>query len=75
VLDAVGVRNGCGHTEVIVTAEGPRLLEVGARPAGGGHQMITELATGTNQIRRTVDHRVLGRFEAGYELQQFVWVW
>lgn len=72
VLDAVGVRNGCAHTEVIVTADGPRLLEIGARPAGGGHQMITELATGTNQIRRTIDHRVLGRFAPGYELQQFV---
>ena len=54
VLDAVGIRNGCCHTEVILTAAGPRLLEVGARPAGGGHQMISELATGSNHLIRTV---------------------
>lgn len=72
VLDAVGMRNGCGHTEVIITADGPRLLEVGARPAGGGHQMITKLATGTNHILRTVAHRVRGEFCDSYELIQHV---
>jgi biotin carboxylase len=72
VLDAVGVRTGCCHTEVIVTADGPRFLEVGARPAGGGHQMITKLATGTNQIERTVAHRVHGHFTASYELVRHV---
>ncbi len=72
VLDAVGIRNGCCHTEVIVTKEGPRLLEVGARPAGGGHQMIAKLATGTNHILRTVDHRVRGEFDPGYQLIQYV---
>ncbi|HEY0640178.1 MAG TPA: ATP-grasp domain-containing protein [Pseudonocardiaceae bacterium] len=72
VLDAVGVRNGCGHTEVILTEDGPRLLEVGTRPAGGGHQMITKLATGTNHILRTVDHRVRGEFDPSYELVQHV---
>lgn len=72
VLDAVGIRNGCGHTEVIVTAEGPRLVEVAARQAGGGHQMITKLATGTNHILRTVEHRVNGRFLGDYRLVQSV---
>ncbi len=72
VLDAVGVRNGCCHTEVIVTAAGPRFLEVGARPAGGGHQMITKLATGTNHIERTVAHRVHGTFDPSYELVRHV---
>src|SRR4029450_9890186 len=28
VLDAVGIRNGCAHTEVILTADGPRFLEI-----------------------------------------------
>ncbi|HEV7804818.1 MAG TPA: hypothetical protein VGO80_03310 [Solirubrobacteraceae bacterium] len=70
VLDAVGVLNGCGHTEVMLTARGPRLIETGSRPAGGGHQMICELATGDNQIARTVAHRERGEFKAGYELVQ-----
>ncbi len=72
VLDAVGIRNGCGHAEVMLTADGPRLIEVGARPAGGGHQLICELATGDNQIIRTVDHRARNRFRSGYRLQRFV---
>jgi biotin carboxylase len=72
VLDAVGVRNGCGHSEVIITADGPRFLEIGARPAGGGHQMITELATGSNHILRTVAHRARGEFWPSYELKQHV---
>ena len=72
VLDAVGVRNGCGHTEVIMTAAGPRLVEVAARPAGGGHQMITELATGSNHILRTVAHRVRGELQDSYRLLRHV---
>ncbi|HEY3631836.1 MAG TPA: ATP-grasp domain-containing protein [Jatrophihabitantaceae bacterium] len=72
VLDALGIRNGCAHAEVIVTADGPRLVEVGARPAGGGHQMISKLATGSNHILRTVAHRVRGEFEASYDLLQHV---
>jgi biotin carboxylase len=72
VLDAVGVRNGCCHSEVITTKEGPRLLEVAARPAGGGHQMIAKMATGSNHIMRTIAHRVRGEFEDGYQLQQYV---
>jgi len=72
VLDALGIRNGCAHTEVIVTADGPLLVEVGARPAGGGHQMISTLATGSNHIMRTVAHRVHGEFDATYELRRHV---
>ena len=72
VLDALGVRNGAAHTEVIVTADGPRLLEVGARPAGGGHQLISKLATGDNHLLRTVAHRVRGEFQVDYELVQHV---
>ena len=72
VLDAVGVRNGCGHSEVIITAEGPRFLEIGTRRAGGGHQMISELATGSNHILRTVAHRARGEFSPTYELKQHV---
>jgi biotin carboxylase len=72
VLDAVGVRNGCCHTEVILTTDGPRLLEVGVRPAGGGHQMISKLATGDNHILRTVAHRVRGEFQDSYQLIQHV---
>jgi carbamoylphosphate synthase large subunit len=70
VLDAVGIRVGCGHVEVMQTSAGPRLLEVAARPAGGGHQMVSELATGDNHIKRTVAHRMRGEVKDGFELVQ-----
>merc|ERR1719422_684497 len=35
VLDALGLRNGAAHTELVWSKDGPRLLEVNARPAGG----------------------------------------
>lgn len=70
VLDAVGIRNGCGHAEIMMTPDGPRLIEVGARPAGGGHQFITERATGDNHILRTVRHRAHGEFRPSYELRR-----
>lgn len=34
VLDALGVRDGVTHTEVIVTPRGPRVVETHLRPAG-----------------------------------------
>ncbi len=72
VLDAVGIRNGCSHTEVMLTPAGPRLLEVAARPAGGGHQLISNLATGDNHIKRTVRHWVHGEFAESYRLERYV---
>lgn len=35
-LDALGVRNGAGHSEVFLTPSGPVLVETGARLMGGG---------------------------------------
>lgn len=35
VLDVLGVRHGAAHTELVLLEDGPRLLEVNARPAGG----------------------------------------
>ncbi len=70
VLDAVGIRVGCGHSEVMMTTDGPRLIEVAGRPAGGGHQMVSELATGDNHIKRTVAHRVRGEVRDSFDLVQ-----
>jgi biotin carboxylase len=70
VLDALGFRNGCGHAEVMLTPQGPRLIEIAERPAGGGHQVISKIATGSNHILRTVRHRVHGEFKPSYELRQ-----
>ncbi|WP_131738784.1 ATP-grasp domain-containing protein [Actinomadura roseirufa] len=54
-LDAVGLRNWAAHTEIMMTPDGPRLLEVNARLAGAGNPAVTEIATGSSQITRTLD--------------------
>jgi len=54
VLDAVGMRFGVAHTEIMVTDRGPLLMEVNARPPGGAQPWACELATGDNLIDRTV---------------------
>ncbi len=54
VLDAVGLRYGAAHVELMLTADGPLLIEVGARAHGGGHPRFCRVATGDSQIDRTV---------------------
>jgi ATP-grasp domain len=54
VLDALGIRFGAAHTEVMVTDRGPLLIETGARLGGGGQPAACQLATGDDPIDRTV---------------------
>lgn len=70
VARAVGVRNGSTHTEIMLTPEGPRLIEIAARLAGSCLQYSARLATGDCQIDRTVRHHLDGTFTAGYEITQ-----
>jgi hypothetical protein len=68
VLDAVGMRFGAAHVELMLTEDGPRLIELNARPHGGGNPPLNRHATGDSQIDRTV-RGVLGEaLPAGYEL-------
>ncbi|GAA1713194.1 ATP-grasp domain-containing protein [Kribbella yunnanensis] len=55
-LDAIGFRFGAAHTEVMLTPDGPRLIEVNSRIAGSGMAAAAELATGDNAVRRLVRH-------------------
>jgi hypothetical protein len=55
VLDAVGVVWGPACTEVVLTARGPRLLEVMARLAGCYPVRLVEAVTGHSQVTATVD--------------------
>jgi hypothetical protein len=74
--DALGIRNGSTHAEVILTGSGPRLVELAARYSGSCLMLAGELATGENQITRTVEHVLDGRFTPGYDLvQQLRTVW
>jgi biotin carboxylase len=70
VADAVGVREGATHTEVMLTQDGPRLIEIAARLAGTPLQQAARLATGDCQIDRAVRHVLDGQFTPGYRLRQ-----
>lgn len=68
VLDAVGLRFGSAHVEVMDTQDGPLLIELGARPHGGGQPRFNRNATADSQIDRTVRWLTGGELPASYEL-------
>jgi hypothetical protein len=75
VLDAVGMRFGAAHVEVMLTSGGPRLIEVNARPHGGGQPRFCRVATGDSQVDRTVRYFAgLGEVPLGYELRRHLMV-
>ena len=53
VLTALGIAYGPTHAEVIMTADGPALVEVGARLAGNMHPGFHDECVGANQADLT----------------------
>ena len=68
VLDALGVRNGPSHGEVIITEDGPCLVEMNCRAHGGDgnwQSLCRELCGGYTQVNATVDSYLdVDRFHA-----------
>jgi len=60
VLDALGIRFGAAHTEIMLTEKGPRLIESGARMCGGPVVGFAREATGSSQADKLVDVYVDG---------------
>lgn len=56
VLAALGVRFGSAHAEVMMTAAGPRLVEMNARLAGAGLPRAALLATGQNGVSHLINY-------------------
>jgi len=54
-LDALGIVQGPSHSEVMLTSDGPVLIETGARLSGGMEPVSAHLAVGYNQVEATVD--------------------
>jgi biotin carboxylase len=63
VLDALGVRHGVGHTELVLTADGPRVIETHLRLAGDEIPYLVRDATGVDLVRcvvrQTLGERVI----------------
>ena len=55
VLDALNIKYGPAHHEVMMTEEGPILIEMGARLAGGGLPSVCKVLIGQNQVELTLD--------------------
>jgi biotin carboxylase len=53
-LAAVGYDLGVAHVEVRMSGDGPRLIEVNARPAGDRIPDLVELATGVSLVREVL---------------------
>jgi biotin carboxylase len=68
VLDAVGVTFGATHTELVLTSDGPRVIETHARMGGDSIPDITRDVTGVDTedciVRQTLGERVLPRVRA-----------
>ncbi|MFJ7592116.1 ATP-grasp domain-containing protein [Streptomyces sp. NPDC097617] len=54
-LDAVGLREGPAHTEIVLTPGGPRVVETHCRPGGDGIVELVRLAVGLDVQRITFD--------------------
>ncbi len=76
VLDALGIRHGPAHLEIRMTPDGPCLVEVGARIAGGGIPAAAGLGIGASQLDWTVDaylrpERFHARVGTPYEVKRY----
>lgn len=63
VLDALGVESGATHTELVLTGDGPRVIETHIRPAGDEIPALVSAVTGvdlaTCLARQAVGDKVL----------------
>lgn len=54
-LDALGIRWGAAHNEIMLTKDGPRLIETGARMCGGPVVGFSREASGSSQADKLVE--------------------
>jgi carbamoylphosphate synthase large subunit len=67
MLDVLRIHNGPAHSEVIITADGPALVEVGARINGNMHPAFHDACLGANMADLTaLAYAQPGQFLARY---------
>jgi biotin carboxylase len=75
VLDALGIKYGPTHTELMMLEDGPILIEVGSRLHGAGFAIYSRECVGYSQVDMTVDAYIdegafLDKAQAPYELKK-----
>ncbi|MDQ7978665.1 ATP-grasp domain-containing protein [Paraburkholderia sp. SARCC-3016] len=63
-LDAIGYDFGASHVEMIVTRDGPHLVEVNTRVGGSGHSVMLDLATSRSIVGDCIE-LCLGTLDVG----------
>ncbi|MFI7661820.1 ATP-grasp domain-containing protein [Micromonospora parva] len=58
VLNALGVRHGLTHTEIILTDDGPKVLETHVRHGGGKIRELVQAALGIDMVRLALAARL-----------------
>lgn len=72
-LDALGIRYGAAHNEIMLTEKGPRLIETGARLCGGPVVEFSRRATGSSQADKLIEIYLDGDVSSKeYKLQETV---
>ncbi|MGZ3695053.1 MAG: ATP-grasp domain-containing protein [Bdellovibrionota bacterium] len=69
VLDALGVRWGAAHNEIMFTKNGPRLIETSPRMTGGPVVLFAREASGSSQADKWVEAIALGDVET----KEYTW--
>jgi biotin carboxylase len=78
VLDALGVREGPSHTELMLTGEGPVLVETASRMQGSVDHEAVVRALGHSQVTATVDcvldpQAMVRSLEDGYRVHRWIY--
>lgn len=79
VLDALGISNGPCHSEIIITKNGPILIECGARVMGVFNVEFITQAVGRNQVDMTIksylnSEKFISEFLAPYHINNYLFV-
>lgn len=78
-LTALGITYGPSHTEVIVAADGPHIVETHARPGGDSIPRLVELTFGFDLIdlwvRQALGATVMPEVEAAQRQHPFAAIW
>lgn len=55
-IKAIGIENGPSHTEIIITEEGPKIVEIGARLGGDNiTTSLVPLSTGVDMVKECIN--------------------